>query len=196
MTMKVKIHDALFAGPFPHQKPGLPQFAFAGRSNVGKSSLINRLVSRKSLVKTSKLPGKTQAINFFRVDMVGHPSVYLVDLPGYGYAKAPKEVSSTWNSLVARYISGNNDLKLVMLLVDMRRDLKDEEFLLIDLIRKTSATVLLVGTKVDKLGYEEQQRRSCELLGQSGMELVITSAQTGIGMDVIWKHILDTLPRG
>jgi GTP-binding protein len=191
--MKVKIRDARFAAPFPVKLPGLPQVAFAGRSNVGKSSLINTLLNRKSLVKTSKIPGKTQMINFFRVDMVDYPSIYLVDLPGYGYAKAPKEVSRSWNDLISRYLTKNKDLRLVMLLVDIRRDLKDEEFMLMELIAGTRAQVLLVATKTDKLGFEQQRKRTSEIIRQTGRGPVITSANTGLGMDILWENILSSI---
>ena len=122
--MRVKIRDASVTGDLPFHAPGLPQFAFAGRSNVGKSSLINTLLDRKSLVRTSKVPGKTRAVNFFQVDMVDLPSICLVDLPGYGYAKAPKGMSKSWNELASQYLSHNEDLKLVMLLVDITEGLE------------------------------------------------------------------------
>jgi GTP-binding protein len=189
----VKIRDARYVGTFPFQIPGLPQFAFAGRSNVGKSSLINTLIGRRSLVRTSKVPGKTRAINFFRVDMVDLPSICLVDLPGYGYAKAHKSLSTSWSELAAQYLLGSKDLSLVMLLIDIRRDLKEEEFLLIDFIGKMKVKVLLVATKMDKLTYEQQKKRSSDISRQSGMDPVITSAHTGSGMDILWQHILETL---
>ena len=191
--MKVKIRDAAFAGVFPHHSSGLPQFAIAGRSNVGKSSLINKLLNRKSLVRTSKVPGKTRAVNLFKVDLVDHPSLYLVDLPGYGYAKVSRTTSHEWSELVARYFSDNHELKLVMLLVDIRRDLQDEERLLVDLINKTKAKVVLVATKTDKLGYAQMLKRASELSRQCGLTPVITSSATGDGMEELWALIISSL---
>jgi GTP-binding protein len=191
--MKVKIRDASFAGVFPHHTAGLPQFAFAGRSNVGKSSLINKLLNRKALVRISKVPGKTRAVNLFRVDLVDLPSIYLVDLPGYGYAKVSKTISHEWGSLISQYLSNNNELRLVMLLVDIRRDLEDEERLLIELIAESSAKVVLVATKTDKLNYSTRLKRSSELSNQCGLPLVMTSADTGDGMDELWTQIVSSL---
>lgn len=191
--MKVKIRDAAFAGVFPHHSAGLPQFAIAGRSNVGKSSLINKLLNRKSLVRTSKVPGKTRAVNLFKVDLVDHPSLYLVDLPGYGYAKVSRTTSHEWSELVARYFSDNHELRLVMLLVDIRRDLQDEERLLVDLINKTKAKVVLVATKTDKLGYAQMLKRASELSRQCGLTPVITSSATGDGMEELWALIISSL---
>ncbi len=193
--MKVKVRDASFAGVFPHHASGLPEFAFAGRSNVGKSSLINKLLNRKALVRISKVPGKTRAVNYFRVDLVDLPSLYLVDLPGYGYAKVPKAMSHEWSELISRYLSNNTELKLVMLLVDIRRDLQEEERMLIDLMKKSSARVVLVATKTDKLSNNQRSKRVSELTGQCGLTPVITSATTGEGMDDLWVNIIGSVQK-
>ncbi|HVN71634.1 MAG TPA: ribosome biogenesis GTP-binding protein YihA/YsxC [Desulfomonilia bacterium] len=194
--MKVKIRNAVFAGVFPHHTAGLPQFAFAGRSNVGKSSLINKLLNRKSLVRMSKVPGKTRAVNLFRVDLVDHPSIYLVDLPGYGYAKAPKSMSNDWGDVITKYLSDNQELKLVLLLVDIRRNLESQERMIIDLMGKTPSKLVLVATKTDKLPYSRRLKRSSELSGQCGLSAVVTSAHTGDGMDELWTHIIGSLHEG
>ena len=191
--MKVKVRDASFAGVFPHHAPGLPQFAFAGRSNVGKSSLINKLLNRKSLVRISKVPGKTRAVNFFRVDLVDHPPLYMVDLPGYGYAKVSKSISQEWAGLISRYFSDNTELKIVMLLVDIRRDLQEEERMLMDLMKKSTAKVVLVATKADKLSSNQRKARIAELVAQSGLPPLITSASTGEGMGDLWAEITGSL---
>ena len=192
--MKVKIRDASFAGVFPHHSAGLPQFAFAGRSNVGKSSLINKVLNRKALVRISKVPGKTRAVNFFKIDLVDLPSIYLVDLPGYGYAKVSKTMSHAWGELISKYLSNNHELRLVMLLVDIRRDLEDEERMLIELITKSPAKVVLVATKTDKLNYSQRLKRASELSKQYGLSPVITSAAKGDGMDELWTQIITSMP--
>ena len=191
--MKVKVRDAAFAGVFPHHSAGLPQFAFAGRSNVGKSSLINKVLNRKALVRISKVPGKTRAVNFFKIDLVDLPSIYLVDLPGYGYAKVSKTMSHEWGELISKYLSNNHELRLVMLLVDIRRDLEDEERMLIELMAKSPAKVVLVATKTDKLNYSARLKRASELSKQCGLSPVITSAATGNGMDELWTQIITYL---
>jgi GTP-binding protein len=191
--MKVKIRNAAFAGVFPYHPAGLPQFAFAGRSNVGKSSLINKMLNRKSLVRMSKVPGKTRAVNLFRVDLVDLPSIYLVDLPGYGYAKVPKAMSHEWGELITKYLTNNQELRLVMLLVDIRRDLEGEERMIIDLMSKPLSKIILIATKTDKLNYSQMLKRSSELKKQCGLSPVITSAQTGEGMDELWGIIIGAL---
>jgi GTP-binding protein len=191
--MKVKIRNAAFAGVFPYHPVGLPQFAFAGRSNVGKSSLINKMLNRKSLVRMSKVPGKTRAVNLFRVDLVDLPSIYLVDLPGYGYAKVPKTMSHEWGELITKYLTNNQELKLVMLLVDIRRDLEGEERMIIDLMSKPLSKIILIATKTDKLNYSQMLKRASELKKQCGLSPVITSAQTGEGMDELWGIIIGAL---
>ena len=191
--MKVKVRDASFAGVFPHHSAGLPQFAFAGRSNVGKSSLINKLLNRKALVRISKVPGKTRAVNFFKIDLVDLPSIYLVDLPGYGYAKVSRTISHEWGDLISKYLSNNHELKLVMLLVDIRRDLEDEERMLIELMAKSPAKVVLVATKTDKLNYGQRLKRASELSKQCGLSPVITSAAKGEGMDELWTQIITSI---
>ena len=191
--MKVKIRDAAFAGVFPYSAGGLPQVAFAGRSNVGKSSLINRLVGRKALVRTSKEPGKTRAVNLFRVDLVDLPSLYLVDLPGYGYAKAPRSISMGWQDLIRQYLRENRDLHLVMLLVDIRRNLGEEEHMLMDLMAGSGARVVLTATKTDKVGFGERMKRASALSLQSGIKPVLTSASNGDGMDDLWALIVQAL---
>ncbi|MDT8274304.1 MAG: ribosome biogenesis GTP-binding protein YihA/YsxC, partial [Desulfomonilia bacterium] len=155
----IKIRDARYVGRFPERLPRHPQCAFAGRSNVGKSSLINRLLNRKALVKTSKQPGKTRTVDFFEVDLVGRPPLYLVDLPGYGYARVSREMKTAWEQLLRTYLLGEKDIRLLLLLVDIRRDLKDEEHMILDLARASSMKVVLVATKADKVNTAQRRKR-------------------------------------
>ena len=185
-----KIRDARYAGTVYNELERLPQVAFAGRSNVGKSSLINTLLNRRTLVKTSKQPGKTRNINYFRVDMVDHQTIYMVDLPGYGYARVHHSMKSAWEELAERYFHENRDLKLLMVLIDIRRDLESDEYLIIDLARKASIMPLLVATKADKLNYGDRQKRIREIARASGMEPLPASSHNRLGMDEIWQHIL------
>ncbi len=191
--MMIKIRDAKYAGTVYNTLPSLPQIAFAGRSNVGKSSLINALLGRKALVKTSKQPGKTKNINFFQVDIVEHPSLYMVDLPGYGYAKVHRDMKSAWDELASRYFQGNKDLKILMVLIDIRRELEQEELLVLDLARKASIKPMLIATKADKLTYSGRIKRIGEITRASGIEPIPASAQTKLGMNEIWERIFQEI---
>ncbi|HON38652.1 MAG: ribosome biogenesis GTP-binding protein YihA/YsxC [Desulfomonilia bacterium] len=194
--MIVKVRDARYAGTIYESLPRLPQVAFAGRSNVGKSSLINALLNRKSLVKTSKQPGKTRNINFFEVDLVDLPSLYLVDLPGYGYARVPQGMKSAWEKLAARYFRGNEDLRLLMVLLDIRRDPGKEEFMVLDLARSTGARPLIAATKADKLTFSARARRVKEIARLSGAEPIPVSVVSREGVDAIWECILREIAPG
>jgi len=194
--MIVKVRDARHAGTIYESLPRLPQIAFVGRSNVGKSSLINALLNRKSLVKTSKQPGKTRNINFFQVDLVDLPSLYLVDLPGYGYARVPQGMKSAWDELAARYFRGNQDLRILMVLMDIRRDLGREELMALDLARSTGARPLIATTKADKLTFSARARRVKEVARQSGAEPIPVSAVSREGMDAIWECIVREISPG
>lgn len=128
-------------------KNDLPEIAFLGKSNVGKSSLINTLMQRKSLARTSQAPGKTQTINYYKVN----DSLYFVDLPGYGYAKVSQELRQKWGKMIERYITGSPTLKLICLLVDIRHEPSENDKLMYDWIKYHGYKVLLILTKADKL---------------------------------------------
>jgi len=170
--------------------PDLPEIAFAGRSNVGKSSLINRLIKRKNLVKTSARPGKTQSLNFFLLDN----GMYLVDLPGYGYAKVPKKMQASWQSLITEYLEIRENLKCVIVIVDLRHAMKIADLQLIDWLRSKDVPFLLVYTKADKLSAN-QRSKNCAILdagfGVSSSERLMFSAKTGMGRDELLK-VLDS----
>ena len=190
--MNVKITDARFAGTAYDRLEPLDEIAFVGRSNVGKSSLINALLRRKRLVKTSKQPGKTRSVNFFRVDFKGIPSFYMVDLPGYGYARVSKSSKEEWVHVINSYFEETKDLRLVFLLMDIRRDLRDEEFYALEMARNIGTPCILVATKADKVGTSMRKGRILAIEQTSGMRPVACSALTGLGLDILWKAILDS----
>lgn len=170
--------------------PELPEIAFAGRSNVGKSSLINRLIQRKNLVKTSARPGKTQSLNFFLVD----DSLYLVDLPGYGYAKVPKKMKDSWQSLITGYLETRETLKCVIVIIDLRHSLKVSDLQLADWLRSSGVPLLIVYTKIDKLSVNKRHKHAASLdagLGILKEERVLFSAKTGEGREKILQ-VLDS----
>jgi len=168
--------------------PDMPEIAFAGRSNVGKSSLINKLIKRKSLVKTSSKPGKTQSLNFFLVDNC----CYFVDLPGYGYARVSKKMQASWQTLITGYLESRENLKCVVVIVDLRHAMKVVDLQLVDWLRNNGVPFLLVYTKADKLSANERHKNGAILdagLGISASERLLFSAKTGMGRD----HLLQLL---
>ena len=159
-----------------------PEFAFAGRSNVGKSSLINRLLKRKNLVKVSSRPGKTQSLNFFLVD----DALYLVDLPGYGYAKVAKTMQNDWQTLITDYLMTRETLRCVVMIIDIRHPLKKQDRELHDWLLENGIPCLAVYTKADKLPRGQQARQAKLLdaaLNIAPEEHVIFSAKTGEGRE-------------
>lgn len=138
-----------------------PEVAFAGRSNVGKSSLINTLLNQHGLARTSNTPGRTQEINFFSAALENAPA-YIVDLPGYGYAKAPKKTVATWTQLIMSYLRGRPNLARVFLLIDARHGIKASDAQVMDMLDEAAVSYLAVLTKLDKLNRQEQDRISAE----------------------------------
>lgn len=166
----------------------LPEIAFAGRSNVGKSSLINRLVNRNGLVKVSSRPGKTQSLNYFIVDA----KLYLVDLPGYGFAKVSKKLQDEWQGLVTEYLSTSPTLRCVVVLIDIRHLLKAQDRELVEWLRSKGRPFIIVYTKRDKLSNNEQAKQAASLdaaLGLSKQDRVLFSAKTGDGKDELMAAI-------
>ncbi len=169
-----------------------PEVAFAGRSNVGKSSLINRLVGRRNLVKTSSRPGKTQSLNFFTVDQ----QLYLVDLPGYGFAKVSKKVRSSWDDLISDYLEKRENLACVIVIIDIRHELKPLDKDLIDWLRFHDKNFVPVYTKLDKLPRGKQLKNAALL--DKGLDLnpedrVLFSAKTGEGCASLQRILASTV---
>ncbi len=175
--------------PSHYPPDNLPEVAFAGRSNVGKSSLINTLLGQRRLARTSTTPGRTQTLNFFLVDQ----GLSIVDLPGYGYARVSHTVRAEWKTVVETYLQQRVSLQLVVLILDIRRDPSEGDLELLTWLRGEKRTTLVVLTKIDKLSYSEQKQRYAKILLQlkpfGVAEAVLFSAKTGAGKDVLWKKM-------
>ena len=190
----------------------LAEIAFAGKSNVGKSSLINGLLNRKSLARTSSSPGKTQTINFYRVEATNmtnaqreasqnsdgakHVSVYFVDLPGYGYAKASASSREQWGRLIEKYLHTSKQLRTVFLPVDIRNDPGENDVMMYDWIVSSGYRPVIIATKADKIKRSQIQSRLKaireKLKVQPGSVLIPFSAVTKQGRDEIWEYICGT----
>ena len=168
-----------------------PEVAFAGKSNVGKSSLINGLLNRKSLARTSSQPGKTQTINYYNVNDM----LYLVDLPGYGYAKVSEEVREKWGRMIERYLHGSRQLKAVFLLVDIRHAPSENDRTMYQWILYQGYEPVIIATKLDKI-KRSQVPRQLKILKEGlevnpGTKMIPFSAETRQGRDEIWELIED-----
>ena len=165
----------------------LPEVAFAGKSNVGKSSLINALMNRKSLARTSSQPGKTQTINFYNINN----AIYFVDLPGYGYAKANEAVKAKWGKMVENYLHRSKQLKLVFLLIDIRHEPSGNDKIMYDWICSNGYQPVIIATKLDKIKRSQLQKQLKLIrtaLGTDAESIVIpVSAETKQGREEIYE---------
>lgn len=187
-TNNVKLTvSAVRRDQYPKEK--IPEFAFAGRSNVGKSSLINKLLSRKSFARVSGTPGKTITINFYNVD----DTVHLVDLPGYGYAKRPKSDVEKWGKMMEDYLANRDELVQTILLVDSRHDPTKDDILMCNWIRHYHDRVIVVATKTDKLRkreIEEKMERIWEVLSLTEDDILVPFTNTNDeGKYTVWDMI-------
>ena len=164
----------------------LPEIAFAGKSNVGKSSLINALMNRKALARTSAQPGKTQTINFYNIN----DAMYLVDLPGYGYAKVAQEIREKWGKLIERYLHGSKQLRAVFLLIDIRHEPSENDRRMYEWIVYNGYDPIIIATKLDKIKRSQTEKQLKILrtgLGvKPGTKMLPFSALTKQGRDEIW----------
>ena len=174
---------------------GLPELAIAGRSNVGKSSLINRLVNRRQLARVSNTPGRTQLLNFFKVN----DAFVLCDLPGYGYAKVPYEMRSSWGEMIGGYLERRDPLRALLRLVDCRREPGEWERDLATFCSTRGLALVTVVTKVDKLSKAQRfsaMARVARALGVAPDALLGFSSETGEGLDELWRRVTRVLNLG
>jgi GTP-binding protein len=197
--------QGLFSGPIHFVKgvvrvdglpvEPLPEIAFAGRSNVGKSSLLNALTGRKALARTSNTPGRTRELNYFRVGDVLH----MVDMPGYGYAKAPKAQVKGWNQLIYDYLRGRAQLKRVFLLIDARHGIKNTDQDVLALMDEAAVSYQIVLTKIDKISAAQLKRAQAETTAELGKhpaahpEIIATSAEKRLGINELRAAIVDLI---
>lgn len=170
----------------------LPEVAFAGKSNVGKSSLINTLVNRKNLARTSSTPGRTQSINFFRIN----EKISFVDLPGYGFTKVPTEIKQQWKPMVETYLKSRKSLKLVVVILDSRREPSTGDINLLEWLQFFKIPALVVITKIDKISKNQRTNQKSLIKEQLALEesqVVMFSALNGEGKEEIWKKVLSLL---
>ncbi|MDJ0787882.1 MAG: ribosome biogenesis GTP-binding protein YihA/YsxC [Myxococcota bacterium] len=170
---------------------GLPEVAFLGRSNVGKSSLLNKLVNRRGLARTSSTPGKTRLLHFFTVKRTTRDVVF-VDLPGYGYAKVAMAERKRWRGMIESYLGAREELRAAVLLQDVRRDFSEDEELLVAWLAERSIPVLVALTKVDKLNQKQRAARLRALRGALPVQAdwwIETSATKGRGLDLLWRRL-------
>ncbi|MEK3874436.1 MULTISPECIES: ribosome biogenesis GTP-binding protein YihA/YsxC [unclassified Paenibacillus] len=189
--MKVTKAEFVISAVGPNQYPddALPEIALAGRSNVGKSSLINRMIGRKNLARTSSTPGKTQHLNYYRIN----DGLYFVDVPGYGYAKVSKSQREAWGKMIEKYLMERETLKLVLLIVDMRHPPSKDDELMYDWLKAYELPVCVVATKADKVPKTRWPKHlkiiKEALVLRAGDPVILFSSEEGTGKDELWGLI-------
>ncbi|AYC29776.1 ribosome biogenesis GTP-binding protein YihA/YsxC [Paenisporosarcina cavernae] len=189
--MKVHNVELVISAVRPEQYPegGLPEFALAGRSNVGKSSFINKMIGRKSMARISSKPGKTQTLNFYKIE----EQLFFVDVPGYGYAKVSKKEREAWGRMIEEYITSRDVLKAVVQIVDLRHPPSDDDCMMYDFLKHYNIPCVVIATKADKIpkGKWEKHRKMIreELDMEAHDTLILFSAETGKGFDEAWAEL-------
>ena len=191
MTLKYETarYEASYGTIAQLPKPTTPEVSFVGRSNVGKSSLLNRLLGRKQLARVSSVPGKTANINFFDVD-----GVKFVDLPGYGYAKVSHTEKQRWADLIGGYFEQERSFNLVISLVDIRHEAQKLDLQMVDFLTEAELPFVVALTKADKITRNKQNQAAAALRSSFGLaqeQIIITSSETGLGIDELRRRIED-----
>lgn len=195
--MSININNAKFeitaVKPEQYPKSDKPEITFVGRSNVGKSSLINSMLNRKSLARVAATPGLTRVINFYNVDNI----LYFVDLPGYGFAKVSKTEKESWGSVVETYLKTRKQLKLVIMLVDIRHSPTDDDKLMNDWLKCNGIPYLIAATKLDKIPRSKVKERVCDIRKvlelSDSVKVIPFSSETKQGREELWNEIKSQL---
>ncbi|MGH2318283.1 ribosome biogenesis GTP-binding protein YihA/YsxC [Planococcus sp. SE5232] len=189
--MKVNNVELVISAVRPDQYPedGLPEFALAGRSNVGKSSFINKMIGRKSMARISSKPGKTQTLNFYKIE----EKLFYVDVPGYGYAKVSKSEREAWGKMIERYITDREPLRAVIQIVDLRHPPSRDDIAMYDFMKHFEIPCIIIATKADKIPKGKWDKHKKIVRTALDMDksdpLIIFSSETGLGKDEAWKEI-------
>ncbi len=189
--MKVHNVEMIMSAVRPEQYPteGYPEFALAGRSNVGKSSFINKMIGRKSLARTSSKPGKTQTLNFYKIE----EQLFFVDVPGYGYAKVSKSSRETWGKFIQQYMTERDHLRAVIQIVDLRHPPSADDCNMYDFLVNYNIPTIVIATKADKIPrgkWEKHKKIVRETLEMRSYDpLIIFSSEKGIGIEEAWREI-------
>jgi GTP-binding protein len=193
--MKITSAEFVISAVAPSQYPtdGLPEIALVGRSNVGKSSLLNKMMNRKGLARTSSKPGKTQTLNYFRVNN----QLYFVDFPGYGYAKVAKSLKEQWGKMIQTYLTQRKELRFIIQLVDIRHAPSKDDLAMYDWCKQIGIPTVVVATKGDKIARGRWLQHTKVIRQQLNMRgddtIIVFSAETGQGRDELWGEILRRL---
>lgn len=189
--MKVNNVEMIMSAVRPEQYPkeGYPEFALAGRSNVGKSSFINKMIGRKSLARTSSKPGKTQTLNFYKIE----EQVFFVDVPGYGYAKVSKSARETWGAMIDQYLTTREEMRAVVQIVDLRHPPTEDDCIMYDFLVHYDIPAIVIATKADKIPKGKWNKHTKVIRERLGMRigdpLIVFSSEKGIGLTEAWREI-------
>ncbi|RLQ98026.1 ribosome biogenesis GTP-binding protein YihA/YsxC [Falsibacillus albus] len=189
--MKVNDVELVISAVRPEQYPEdrLPEFALAGRSNVGKSSFINKMIGRKSMARISSKPGKTQTLNFYKIE----ETLFFVDVPGYGFAKVSKKEREAWGRMIETYITSREELQAVVMIVDLRHPPTNDDIMMYDFLKHHDLPCIIIATKADKIPKGKWQKHlkvTKETLDlEKEDQIVLFSSETGLGKDEAWNAI-------